>query len=67
MVVFLFLKTGTRLKRGSLVTVWRCVLGFLLLGEVLLLGGLLGGPFWLVEVALMSSSVKSYVSFGVLN
>ena len=42
---------------------WCCVLGLLLLGEVLLLGR----PFWLVEVALISSSVKSYVSFGVLN
>ena len=46
---------------------WRCVLGLLLLDEVLLLGGLLSGPFWLMEVALMSSSIKSYISFGVLN
>ena len=46
---------------------WRWVLGLLLLGEVLLLGVLLGGPLWLVEVALISSSKIGYVSFGVFN
>ena len=46
---------------------WRCFLGLLLLGEVLLLGVLLGGPLWLVEVALISSSKEGYVSVGVLN
>ena len=38
---------------------WCVDLGLLLLGEVLLLSVLLGRPFWLVDVALMSSSVQS--------
>ena len=46
---------------------WCWFLGLLLLGEVILLGVLLGGPLWLVEVALISSSKIGYVTFGVFN
>ena len=43
----------------------RVDLGLLLIGEVLLLGILLCRPFWIVAVALMSSSVQNYVSFCI--
>ena len=45
---------------------WCWFLGLLLLGDVLLLRVLLGGPLWLVEVALISSSKLGDVSFRVL-
>ena len=46
---------------------WRVDLGLLLLGgDWLLLGVLLGGPFWLIEVARMSSSVQNWVIFCVI-
>ena len=69
--VLVYLLSSRRRTRASWSVLepepWRVDLGLLLLGEVLLLGVLLGGPFWLVEVALMSSSVQSNVSFGVFN
>ena len=55
----------TRASRSDLEPEpWRWCLGLLFHGEVLLLGVLLGG---LVEIALMSSSKKCYVSVCVFN